>query len=169
MFTSKLIGGWIPRPDMQMLFKFHANWIKIEDFRNLAYVDLFSNGNHKNNRWLNSVIWYVNLFQISTQMKIEDLENLAQIGLLVYVDLLADVYIKIVGGWIQWPDMQMLLKFQVDRMKIEILENLAQIGLLAYFDLLAYVYLKINRWLNSVTWYANGLQISRQLDQNWGF
>ena len=71
--TSKFIGGWIQWPDMQMLFKFQVNWIKIEDFRNLAYVDLFvyvdlfTNGDHKNNKWLLSVIWYVNHFQISTQ------------------------------------------------------------------------------------------------------
>ena len=43
---------------MQMVFKFQVNWIKIEDFRNLAdvdllvYVDLFAYGNNKNNRWL---------------------------------------------------------------------------------------------------------------------
>ena len=28
------------KPDMQMLFKFQVNSIKIEDFRNLAYVDI---------------------------------------------------------------------------------------------------------------------------------
>ena len=38
MFTSKLIGGWIWRPDMQMLFKFQVNRMKIEDFRNTALV-----------------------------------------------------------------------------------------------------------------------------------
>ena len=38
---------------MQMLFKFQVDWIKIEDFRNSAYVDLlvdvdiFASGNHK--------------------------------------------------------------------------------------------------------------------------
>ena len=102
MFTSKLIGGWINWPDMQMLFKFQVNWIIIEDFRNLAsvdllvYVDLFAYDNHKNNRWLNSVTWYVNPFQISAQSdEIEDLENFAQIGLLSYFDFLAFVYIKI--------------------------------------------------------------------------
>ena len=44
-----------------MLFKFQVNWIKIEDFRNLiyvdllVYVDLFAYVDQKNNRWLNSV------------------------------------------------------------------------------------------------------------------
>ena len=38
---------------MQMLFKFQVNWIRIENFRNLAdadllvYVDLFADGDHK--------------------------------------------------------------------------------------------------------------------------
>ena len=54
-------------------------------------------------------------------------------------------------------------------MKIEDLENLAQIDLLASFDLLVYVYLKINRWLDSAASYANGLQISSESDENWGF
>ena len=56
-----------------MLFKCQVNWIKIDDFRNVAYVDLlvyvelFAYGDHKNNRWLNSVSLYVIPFQISTQ------------------------------------------------------------------------------------------------------
>ena len=73
MVTSKLIGGWIQCPDMQMLFEFQVNWIKTEDFRNsayadlLVYVDLFAYGNHKNNRWLNSVTWNINPLYISSQ------------------------------------------------------------------------------------------------------
>ena len=39
LFTSKLIGGWIQWADVQMLFKFQVNWIKIDDFSNLAYAD----------------------------------------------------------------------------------------------------------------------------------
>ena len=62
--------------------------------------------------------------------------------------------------------MKMLFKFQVNRMKIE---DFRKFGLLAYVDLLAYVYLKISRWLNSVTSYVNGVQISSQLDENWQF
>ena len=64
---------------------------------------------------------------------------------------------KLVGGGIQWPDMQMLFKFKVNSIKIEDFINLA------------YVDLKINRWLNSATWYANGLQILSQSDENWQF
>ena len=46
----KNIGGWIQRPDMQILFKFQVNRMKIEHFRNtilvvelLVYVDLKNN------------------------------------------------------------------------------------------------------------------------------
>ena len=68
---------------------------------------------------------------------------------------------KIIGGWIQQPDVQMVFKFHVNQMKIEDFRiiwfkfgpNLAQIDILAYVDL------KINRWLNLATWCANGLQI----------
>ena len=66
MFTSELVGGWIQWPDMQMLFKFQVNGIKIEDFRNLAdvdllvYADFFACDNQKINRWLKSVSWHVN-------------------------------------------------------------------------------------------------------------
>ena len=58
---------------MQMLFKFQDNWIKIEDFRNLAYVvivvyvDLLADGDLKTNRWLNSVTLSANALQISSQ------------------------------------------------------------------------------------------------------
>ena len=61
VLTSKIIGCCIQWPYMEMLFKFQVKWIKIEDFRNLAYVDLlvdvdlFTYGDHKNNRWLNLV------------------------------------------------------------------------------------------------------------------
>ena len=36
--TSKIIGGWIQWPNMQLLFKFQDNRMKIEDFRNLTQV-----------------------------------------------------------------------------------------------------------------------------------
>ena len=104
MLTPNIVSGWIQWPDMQMLFKFQVNQMKIEDFINSACVDLLT--------------------------------------------------IQFTGSWIQRPDIKMLFKFQVNRMKIEDFRNLAQIGLLAY------VSLKINRWMNSVTWYANSLQIS---------
>ena len=43
MLTSKIIiGGWIQWPDMQILFKFQVNRMKIEDFRNTTWdVDLW--------------------------------------------------------------------------------------------------------------------------------
>ena len=37
---------------MKLLFKFQGNWMKIEDFRNLAYVDLLASFDIKNNWWL---------------------------------------------------------------------------------------------------------------------
>ena len=49
--------------DMQMVFKFQVNQIKIHNFRNLAHVDvladvdLLADIDLKNNRWLNSVTW----------------------------------------------------------------------------------------------------------------
>ena len=70
---------------------------------------------------------------------------------------------KLIGGWIHWPNMQLLFKFQVNRMKIYNFINSA------YVELLAYVNLQNNRWLNSVTWNIYPLQISSQSDENWGF
>ena len=61
ILTSKLVGGWIQWPDMQILFKFQVNRMEINNFRNLAYIGL------KNNVWLNSMTWFVNPFQISSQ------------------------------------------------------------------------------------------------------
>ena len=58
---------------MQMPFKFQDIWIKIEDFRNLAdvdllvYVDLLAYVDLKINRWLNSATLYANVLQISSQ------------------------------------------------------------------------------------------------------
>ena len=58
---------------MQMLLKFEVNRIEIEDFRNLAYVDilvyidLLAYVYLKMKRWLNLVTWYANALQISSQ------------------------------------------------------------------------------------------------------
>ena len=62
-------------------------------------------------------------------MKIDNFRNLADVDLLVYIDL------KIRGGWIQWPDMQILFKFQVNQMFIENFRKLAYVDLLAFVDL----------------------------------
>ena len=37
--TLKIIGDWIQWPNMQLLFKFQVNWMKIDNFRNSACVD----------------------------------------------------------------------------------------------------------------------------------
>ena len=77
------------------MFKFQVNRIKIEDFRHLADVDLLIYVDIKINRWFNSVTWYVNAFQISSQLD-ENWEfrkyhlscwPLAYLDLLVGVDL----------------------------------------------------------------------------------
>ena len=67
MFSSKLVGGWIQWPDMQMLIEFQVNWIKIKDFRNLAHVDLVAYVYLKINKWLSSATSYANGFQISSE------------------------------------------------------------------------------------------------------
>ena len=73
MLISKLIGGGIQWPGMQMLFKFQVNLIKIEDLEPLAqigllaYFDLSAYVYLKVNRWLNLVTWYANALQISSQ------------------------------------------------------------------------------------------------------
>ena len=76
---------------------------------------------------------------------------------------------KIIGGWIQWPNMQILFKFQVNRMKNDNFRKLAHVDFLTYVHLLADVDLKNACLLISVTWYANPLQSSSQMDGNWGF
>ena len=40
---------------MQLLFKFQVNRMTIDNFRNLAYVDILAYVDLKNNWWLNSV------------------------------------------------------------------------------------------------------------------
>ena len=47
-------------------------------------------------------------------MKIEDFRNLAYVDLFDIVDLK-----KVIGGWIQWDDMQMLFECQANQMKID--------------------------------------------------
>ena len=49
----------------------------------------------------------------------------------------------IIGGWIQWPNMQLLFKFQVNRMKIDNFRDPVHV------DLLAYVcpQKKVGRWI----------------------
>ena len=36
--TLIIIDGWIQWPNMQILFKFQVNWMKIDNFRNSAHV-----------------------------------------------------------------------------------------------------------------------------------
>ena len=50
-----------------MLFKFQVNWIKIEDLRNLAYVDLLFYVDLKIKMWLSSATSNANGLQMSSQ------------------------------------------------------------------------------------------------------
>ena len=52
---------------MQMLFKFKVNRMKIEEFINLAYVELLVYVDLKINRWLSLVTTYANGLQILSQ------------------------------------------------------------------------------------------------------
>ena len=115
-----LIGGWIQWRDMQILFKFKVNRMKIEDFRNVGLC------------WPSGLCWPQNEEVID------------------FIDLIC-----------KWSS-----NFKSIRWKLRILENLCN---LAQICLLANVDLKINRWLNSLTWYAKVLQISSQSDENWQF
>ena len=62
--ASKIIGGWIQWPNVQILFKFQLNWMNIDKFSNSAYVDLLVDVDLKKNWWLNSVTWNINPLQI---------------------------------------------------------------------------------------------------------
>ena len=76
---------------------------------------------------------------------------------------------KRIGHWIQWPYMKSLFKFHVNRMKIEDFRNTALVVVLG--PMLTFWSMLISKtigWLNSLTWNVNPLQISSQLDENWG-
>jgi len=74
----------------------------------------------KINLWLNSMTKYATPLQISIiRMKIDNFWNLAYVILLAY-----NITSKIIGGWGQWPDMQILFKLQVNDLKIEDFRNL---------------------------------------------
>jgi len=69
-----------------MLFKIQVNWIKIEDFRNLTYVDVFGLCWPQNSKVVQfsdiKFKWSSNLKSIGWKLRI--LENMAQFGLLAY-------------------------------------------------------------------------------------
>ena len=102
-------------------FKFQLNRIKIEDLENLAQISLLAYVYLKMYRWLNSVTWDENALQISSQSN----ENggfskiwpkLAYWPMSTFWPMFIS---ELVGGWIQWPDVQMFFKFKVNRIKIE--------------------------------------------------
>ena len=79
MLISKIIGAWIQRPDMQMVFEFQVNRMKIEDFRNLTYVDLLAYSNLKIiGDWIQRSDMQM-LFKVQVnRMKIEDFRKVGQ-------------------------------------------------------------------------------------------
>ena len=90
-------------------------------------------------------------------MKIEDFWNITLV-----VDLCLILTSKIMGGWIQWHDVQTVFKSQVSWMKTDNFRNLDDVDFLMFRP-------QNNWWLNSLIWYANPVEISSQLDENWGF
>ena len=68
--------------------------------------------------------------------------------------------LKIIGGWIQWPNMKTLFKFHVNQMKIEDFRNLTSIvdlwPMLTFWSMLIS---NIIGLLNSVTWNVSRMKI----------
>jgi len=89
MLTSKIIGDWIEWGYVKILLKSQVNRMKIDNFKNLTYVDLFAYVDLKKIgsciQWLNVQILFK--FQVNW-MKIDNFRNP------VYVDLLACVDLK---------------------------------------------------------------------------
>ena len=85
---------------MQLLFKFQVNPMKIDNFRNSADVDLLANEDLKRNWWFNSMTWFENPLQISSQWD----ENWGFLKYHLgcwpwaYVDLLVNVDLK--NNWL---------------------------------------------------------------------
>ena len=69
-------------------------------------------------------------------MKIEDFRNPTEVvdlwPMLTFWSMLTS---KIIGGWIQWPDGEILFKFEVNQMKIEDFRNLKKLLTFWPFDL----------------------------------
>ena len=54
---------------------------------------------------------------------------------------------KVISGWIQWPDMQILFKFQVNRMKFEDFRKFCWNWLFAFVDIFSWPnFMKLQCW-----------------------
>ena len=105
--TSKRIGGWIQWRNMQLLFKFQVNRMKIEDFRNTTLVvdlgPMLTFWSMLTSKIIGGWIQWPDMqilfkFQVN-RMKIDNFRNLA------YVDLLADVDLK--NNWrVEFSDLK---------------------------------------------------------------
>ena len=167
--TSKIIAGWIQWPKMQLFFKFQVDRMKIDNFRNSAYVVLLTYVDLKNNSLVEfSDLKHINIlfkFQVN-RMKIDYFRNSAYVDLLAYVDLQDNWWLNSVT----WLILYILFKFQVNRMKIEDFGNTTLVvdlvSILTFWSMLTS---KIIGWLNSMSENINLLQISSQSDEIWGF
>ena len=166
MSTSKIIGWlnsvtWNINP-LQLSSRWDENWGFYKYHHScwpLAYVDLLVHVDLKNNFLVEfsdlisrscsnfkSIRWKVRI--------LETLPSMLPFGL---------CWPQIIGGWINWTDMQILFKFLVNRMKIDNFRNAADVDSVAHVDL------KNNWWLNLMIKYATPLQISSQSDENGQF
>ena len=103
----------------------------------LAYFDILAYVDLKINRWLNSLTWYVNHFQISSQS--DENWGFRKFGpnwpFLTFWSMFTS---KLIGFWIHRPDMKMVFRLHVNRMKIEDFRKFGPnwpIGLCRHFGL----------------------------------
>ena len=146
--------------------------MKIDNFRNLADVDLLVHVDLKNN-WL--VEFSDQKYKPSSKFKsrkrkLRILERPPVFDLwpmLTFWPMWTD---KIISDWIQWPEIYILFKFKVNGMKIEDFRNSNLVvdlwPMLTFWSMLTS---KIIGKSNSVSWNVNPLQISSQSDENWQF
>ena len=105
---------------LETIEKFGPFWVDL-----MAYVDLLTKDNLNSNKWLNSMTWCANALQISSQSD----ENWGFHKIWPKLAFWPKFISKLIGGWIQRPDMKRLFKFQVNQMKIDNFRNNFNFGL----------------------------------------
>ena len=109
-----------------MMVIFNENPVQISSIKwKLTILEILANVDLKNNWWLTSVRWYENSVwnfkSIGLKFAILEIRPMLTFWLMLTS--------KIIGSWIQWPNVQILFKFQVNRMKIEDFRKLADVDL----------------------------------------